>query len=142
MRAASFFVVTSVLLALSSAKADLVFDAGAAANAGANKVGGFGAFIWSTDKPGLPELDSLNIKFVRTTWDGEAWSSMQTLREGCAKRGIKYVYTLWDAPASYTDGAMLKDPYGFAAYWKDQVAMLGTHNIRPDYIDLMNEPDS
>jgi hypothetical protein len=37
---------------------------------------------------------------------------------------------------------MLQDVGGFAAHWRNLVADLDRHGMRPHYIDLMNEPDS
>ena len=122
------------------ASAEVVFDA---ADTTGPRTGGFGCFAWAGLKAGYAEFDNLAIRYVRLTRDADSWADMQAFRTFCSARGIKWVYTLWQAPAQFKDGAnMLKDPAGFARHWKDVVAELDAHACRPEYVDLMNEPDS
>lgn len=113
------------------------------ADTSGSRTGGFGCFAWARMKAATAEFDNLGIKYVRLTRDDDSWSDLQAFRAYCSARGIKWVYTLWNAPQAYRDGAnLLKDPAGFAKYWKDQVAELDAHQCRPEFVDLMNEPDS
>lgn len=129
-----------MVCALTAARADVEFDA---ADTSGTRTGGFGCFAWAGLKAGYLTFDDLAIRYVRLTRDADSWADMQAFRAFCTARGIKWVYTLWQAPAQYKDaGNMLKDPAGFARHWKDVVADLDVHGCRPEYVDLMNEPDS
>ncbi len=118
-------------------------DIGVDVAAISGRTGGFGCFAWAGQKAGYAEFDALAIRYVRTTRDNDSWTDFRTFRAFCEQRKIQWVYTLWQAPSAYKDGSnMLKDPAGFARYWKDVVAELDAHQCRPEFVDLMNEPDS
>ncbi|MDB5104157.1 MAG: O-Glycosyl hydrolase [Fibrobacteres bacterium] len=119
--------------------ADVAFDMASVTG----RTGGFGCFAWAGMKAGYAEFDALAIRYVRLSRDNDSWADLQAFRAFCDQRKIKWVYTLWQAPAQYKDGSnMLTDPDGFARHWKDVVADLDAHHCRPESIDLMNEPDS
>jgi len=108
---------------------------------------GFGAQIWAfnnnseVDLPAL--LQQLNIKYVRLTRQGASWEQMAALREITDRFGIRWVYVVWSAPDELTDGkGMLRDVAGFSRWWAEEVDSLATNDVRPHYIELMNEPDS
>jgi hypothetical protein len=108
---------------------------------------GFGAQIWAVnnspevDLPNL--LEQLNIKYVRLTRQGASWKQMASLREITDRYGIKWVYMIWSAPDELTDGqGMLRDVAGFSRWWAEEIDALTTNDVRPHFIELMNEPDS
>jgi len=103
---------------------------------------GFGTHIWADMRHGAAELETLNIKYVRITKDWTSWDDMKQFRALTDRLGIKWLYVLWHAPAELTENGMLVDPDGFAEHWRDLVADLDRHGVRPHYVDLMNEPDS
>jgi hypothetical protein len=108
---------------------------------------GFGAQIWAVNNSpevDLPDLlEQLNIKYVRLTRQGASWEQMNSLRKITDRYGIKWVYMIWSAPDELTDGkGMLRDVAGFSQWWTEEIDALTTNDVRPHYIELMNEPDS
>jgi hypothetical protein len=126
------------VLAARPARADIRFNLADSAGV----TGGFGVFAWASMKAAIAEFDNLSIRYVRLTRDNDSWADLQAFRAFSSARGIQWVYTLWQAPDQYRSGGMLSDPAGFARFWKDMVADLDAHQCRPEFIDLMNEPDS
>ena len=103
---------------------------------------GFGVNVWASMAAGLEGLEPLNIRWVRTTQDGDSLAQLRALRTRTRALGIQQIYLLWEAPPAFTAGGMLRDIPGFAAYWAALVARLAGEGVCPDHIDLMNEPDS
>jgi hypothetical protein len=108
---------------------------------------GFGAQIWAVNNS--PEVDlpsllqQLNIKYVRLTRQGASWEQMASLRKITDRHGIKWVYMIWSAPDELTDSkGMLRDVAGFSRWWTEEIEALNTNDVRPHFIELMNEPDS
>ena len=103
---------------------------------------GFGVNAWASMAEGLKYLRPLGLRWVRTTQDGDSAQQLQAMHALTQSLGIRQVYLLWSAPERFTAGGMLVDVAGFAAYWVGEVARLDSLGVRPDAIDLMNEPDS
>ena len=109
--------------------------------------GGFGAQIWAFNNN--PQVDlhqrlkELNIKYVRLTRQGASWEQMASVRDITDRLGIQWVYTIWSAPREFTDDkGMLRDVKRFTTWWAEEVDGLAGRDMRPQYIELMNEPDS
>jgi hypothetical protein len=104
---------------------------------------GLGTMIWPGQNWETSELGNLNIKYVRIIKDYGTWEDMAAYRGVTDALGIKWLYTCWNAPPEFESAqGMLDDVPGFAAWWRDQVITLDSNGCKPEYIDLMNEPDS
>jgi len=115
---------------------------------------GFGAQIWAygnnTEFPKLAEyrrqvLDELNIKYVRIMENSPeaTWKGVKNTRAMTDEFGIKWVLMVWYGPAEYdTPERKLDNVEGFASWWVSILDSYRAHGIEPEYIELMNEPDS
>jgi len=115
---------------------------------------GFGAQIWaypnSDDFPRLADyrrqaLEELNIKYVRIMDNAPevTWEGVKATRAMTDELGIKWVLMVWMAPAEYmTPEHRLSDIDGFASWWVSLLDAYRDHGIQPEYVELMNEPDS
>ncbi len=115
---------------------------------------GFGAQIWaypnSDDFPRLADyrrqaLEELNIKYVRIMDNAPeaTWEGVKATRAMTDALGIKWVLMVWIAPPEYaTSESRLNDIDGFASWWASLLDGYRDHGIQPEYIELMNEPDS
>jgi hypothetical protein len=115
---------------------------------------GFGAQIWaypdSDDFPKLADyrrqaLAELNIEYVRIMDNAPqaTWEGVTATRAMTDELGIEWVLMVWIAPSEYaTPESRLKAIDGFASWWVSLLDGYRDHGIRPEYIELMNEPDS
>lgn len=87
-------------------------------------------------------LAELGIKYVRIELS-VPMPAMQAMRALTDELGIKWVLMLWIGPAHCMDEKhRLTDIDGFANWWLEQVRRFDENGIRPEYLELMNEPDS
>ena len=108
---------------------------------------GFGAQIWGYNSNPSVDLGTilkgLNIRYVRITRESATWDQLAATRQVTNALGIQWVTMIWSAPQQFEDEqAMLRDVNGFADWWVSEVAEFDSHNMRPHFIELMNEPDS
>jgi len=103
---------------------------------------GFGVNTWASMGAGLAHLGALGLRFIRATQDGDSVAQMQAMRALTRSLGIRQLFQLWSAPGQFTRDGMLTDVDGFAAYWVALVGRLAAEGVCPDFLDLMNEPDS
>ena len=127
-------------------KADILFDTGKISH----RFDGFGVQIVGRDRKGgelRRVLRELNIKYIRmeSSRRGGKWEDIERIRKLTDSLGIKWICMTWRGPRKWEDskGNLKSEHVGdFAQWWLEEVTEFNKHGIRPEYIELMNEPDS
>ncbi|UCC21819.1 MAG: hypothetical protein JSW23_08380 [Planctomycetota bacterium] len=127
-------------------EADILFDTGKISH----RFDGFGAQIVGRDRKGgelRRVLRELNIKYIRmeSSRRGGKWEDIEKIRKLTDSLGIKWICMTWRGPRKWEDskGNLKSEHVGdFAQWWLEEVTEFSKHGIRPEYIELMNEPDS
>lgn len=109
----------------------------------AQRVGGFGVHHLSAGQwASAAEFANLNITHVRFSQDWSSWEDLATLRRQSGAQGIKWLLVKWAPPPEMMgEDKALKDIAGYARLWVDTVREFDRHGCRPEYLDLVNEPD-
>ena len=110
-----------------------------------HQVHGYGAQVWANQNATADEFKNLNMNVIRITDDhyGGDREQVKKYRKRCEKLGVKWMLTMWRAYSDCMDEkGVLNDIQKFADEWAERLKDLEKDGCLPEYIDLMNEPDS